>query len=200
MRQIDSVSVILSTSKIEYKKALGNKMANALTNFSNIVIPLLIFYIVAYGIVSKCKVYEEFINGAKDGLKTVVKIIPTLIALMVGVGVLRTSGFLDFVGKLLGGLLDRINISSDIFSLIIIKLFSASAATGLIIDIFKTYGPDSVTGMMASIICSCTETVFYTMSLYYLTVKVTKTRWTLPGALLSTFAAVVASVILALII
>ncbi len=174
-------------------------MANALTNFSNIVIPLLIFYIVAYGIVSKCSVYEEFIVGAKDGLKTVVKIIPTLIALMVGVGVLRASGFLDFVGNILGGFLERFKISTDIFSLIIIRLFSSSAATGLIIDIFKTYGPDSVTGMMASTICSCTETVFYTMSLYYLTAKVTKTRWTLPGALLCTFASVVASVILTLI-
>ena len=172
-------------------------MANAISNFSNIVIPLLIFYIVAYGIVSKCKVYEEFINGAKDGLKTVLKIVPTLIALMVGVGVLRSSGFLDFLGTQLGNIFSKLKIAPDIFSLIVVKLFSGSAATGLVIDIFKTYGPDSITGMMASIICSCTETVFYTMSLYFLTVRITKTRWTLAGSLLATFAGVVASVILA---
>ncbi|MDD6201425.1 MAG: spore maturation protein [Lachnospiraceae bacterium] len=171
-------------------------MANALTNFSNIIIPLLIFYVVAYGIISKCNVYEDFIKGAKDGLYTVIKIIPTLIALMVGVGILRASGFLNFLGNVAGKAFGRIGISTDIFSLIIVKLFSGSAATGLAIDIFKTHGTDSVTGMTASILCSCTETVFYTMSLYYMTVKITKTRWTLAGALLSTLAGVIASIIL----
>ena len=172
-------------------------MANVLTNFSNILISVLIFYIVAYGIVSKCKVYEEFIHGAKNGLKTVVGIMPTLIALMVGVGVLRSSSFLSFLERLFGDALNHFHIGPDIFNLIIIKLFSASAATGLLIDIYKTYGPDSLTGMTVSIICSSTETVFYTLSLYFLSIKITKTSWTLAGALLSTFAGVIASVILA---
>ena len=69
---------------------------------SQISIPLVIFYIVAYGLVNKCKVYEEFVKGAKDGLKTVVGILPTLIGLMVAVGVLRASGFLDLIGESLG--------------------------------------------------------------------------------------------------
>ena len=69
-------------------------MANILANFSNIVIPLLIFYIVLYGAVSGSHVYDDFTRGAKEGLLTVVKIVPTLIALMVGVGILRSSGFL----------------------------------------------------------------------------------------------------------
>lgn len=172
-------------------------MANVLSNFSNILIPVLIFYIVAYGIVSKCKVYEEFIIGAKGGIKTVVGIMPTLIALMVGVGVLRASGFLTFIGNHFGDLFQRIHINTDIFNLIIIKLFSASAATGILIDIYKTYGPDSLTGTMASLICSSTETVFYTMSIYFLSVRITKTRWTLPGALLATFSGIIASIILA---
>lgn len=171
-------------------------MANAFSNFSNIVIPLLIFYIVAYGIVSKCHVYEDFINGAGDGIKTVVKIMPTLVALMVGVGILRSSGFLSFLGTQIGKLFSDLKVSSDLFSLIIVKLFSGSAATGLVIDIFKTHGPDSLTGFTASIICSCTETVFYTMSLYFMTAKVTKTRWTLAGALLCTLAGVAMSIFL----
>lgn len=172
-------------------------MANVLANFSNILIPVLIFYIIAYGIVSRCKVYEEFITGAKSGLHTVVGIMPTLIALMVGVGVLRASGFLSFLGSLFGNLFQSLHINTDIFNLIIIKLFSASAATGILLDIYKTYGTDSVFGMMASIICSSTETVFYTMSIYFLSIKITKTRWTLTGALLSTFTGIVASIILA---
>lgn len=75
-------------------------MAQVLTNISNIIIPIVIFYIIAYGVINKCNVYEDFVKGAKDGFKTVVGIMPTLVALMIAVGVLRASGFLDFVGKL----------------------------------------------------------------------------------------------------
>ena len=172
-------------------------MANVLTNFSNILIPVLIFYIVAYGIASKCNVYDEFITGAKTGLHTVVQITPTLIALMIAVGILRASGFLTFLGGIFGNLLGKLHIVPEIFNLILVKLFSALAATGLLLDIYKTYGTDSMPGMMASLICSSTETVFYTMSLYFLSIKVTKTRWTLAGALLSTAAGIVASIIIA---
>ena len=79
----------------------------------------------------------------------------------------------------------------------IVKIFSSSAATGMVLDIFKSYGPDSYLGKVTSLMLSCTETVFYTMSVYYLTAKVTRTRWTLPGAILATIAGTVTSVILA---
>ena len=75
-------------------------------------------------------------------------------------------------------------------------MFSSSAATGLLLDIYKTYGRDSILGQIASVMLSSTETIFYTMSIYYMTVKVTKTRWTLAGALIATMAGVIASVIL----
>lgn len=171
-------------------------MANVLANFSNIVIPLLIFYIVSYGIVSGSHVYDDFIKGAKSGLITVVKIVPTLIALMVGVGILRSSGFLTFLGNLIQKLPGGDFLAPDLYSLIFIKIFSGSAATGLVLDIFKTYGPDSFTGMMASILCSCSETVFYTLSIYFLTAKVTKTRWTISGAMLGVCLDVIVSFLL----
>ena len=81
--------------------------------------------------------------------------------------------------------------------LLVVKLFSSSAATGLVLDIFRTSGPDSYAGMLTSILMSCTETVFYTMSVYFLAAKVTKTRFTLTGALLATRAGRAASVVLA---
>lgn len=171
-------------------------MVNVLSNISNIIIPLVIFYIVAYGVAAKTKVYDDFVTGAKDGFMTVFQIMPTLVGLMVGVGVLRASGFLDFLGRLLAGVTEKIGICPDLVPIIIIKMFSSSAATGLVLDIFKTYGPDSLTGMITSIMMSCTETVFYTMSVYYMAAKVTKTRWTLGGALVSTFTGVAASIIL----
>ena len=81
--------------------------------------------------------------------------------------------------------------------MILIKMFSSSAATGLVLDIFKNHGPDSLIGMTTSIMMSCTETIFYTMSVYFLAAKVTKTRYTLVGALLATLAGVAASIVLA---
>lgn len=172
-------------------------MAGLSSNFSNIVIPVIIFYIVAYGLVNKRKVYEEFIDGAADGLKTVVKILPTLVGLMVGVGVLRASGFMGFLGGLLGKLTERVGIPADIVPLVLVKMFSSSAATGLVLDIFKTHGTDSYVGMLTSILMSCTETIFYTMSVYFLAAKVTKTKYTLAGAILSMLVGLAASVVLA---
>ncbi|TCL56952.1 spore maturation protein B [Kineothrix alysoides] len=158
---------------------------------------MVIFYIVAYGIINKQNVYEEFIKGAKDGFHTVIDIMPTLVGLMVAVGVLRASGFLSFIGRLFKGVTDMIGFPSELVPLIFIKMFSSSAATGLVLDIFKTYGPDSYIGMITSIMMSCTETIFYTMSVYYMAAKVTKTRYTLSGALISTLVGVILSVILA---
>lgn len=79
----------------------------------------------------------------------------------------------------------------------LVRLVSSSAATGLLLDIFRTHGPDSLLGMTASIMESCTETVFYTMSVYFMTAKVTKTRWTLAGAAISTAAGIGASILIA---
>ncbi len=172
-------------------------MARVLINFSNIIIPVVIFYIVAYGIAAKTNVYEDFIKGAKDGFHTVIQIMPTLIGLMVAVGVLRASGFLDFLGRLFSVFTDKIGLSSELVPLILIKMFSSSAATGLVLDIFKEHGPDSSLGMITSIMMSCTETVFYTMSVYFLAAKVTKTRYTLIGAIIATITGVAASIILA---
>ncbi len=166
-------------------------------HISEIIIPVLIFYIVGYGLVSKVKVYESFLKGAKGGLKVVVDIMPTLIGLMVGVGVLRASGFLTFFGSLLSPLTKAIGIPGEILPLLVVKLFSSSAATGLVLDIFKTSGPDSYAGMMTSILMSCTETLFYTMSVYYMAAKVTKTKYTLTGALWATLAGTIMSVLLA---
>ena len=164
---------------------------------SNIMIPLLIFFIVGYGLVSGVKVYEVFLGGAKEGLKVVADILPTLIGLMMAVGVLRTSGFFDMLGGLLEPLTSLVGMPAQILPLLIVKMFSSSAATGLLLDIFKNAGPDSYTGVMASILMSCTETIFYTMSVYFLAAKVTKTRYTLTGALLATLVGTAASIFLA---
>ena len=170
---------------------------NVLIHISDIMIPAVIFYIVSYGLLARVKVYEVFLKGAGKGLKTVIDILPTLIGLMIAVGVLRSSGFLEFLGKLLMPLTDAVRLPGELLPLLIVKLFSSSAATGLVLDIFKTSGPDSYTGMLTSILMSCTETIFYTLSVYFLAAKVSKTRYTLAGALLATLVGTIMSVILA---
>lgn len=155
----------------------------ALAHFSDIIIPVIIFYIVGYGLVSKVKVYESFLKGAKDGIGTAVQMMPTLVGLLVGVGVLRASGFLDFLGGLLAHVAEPVGVPAEIVPLFIVKLFSGSAATGVTLDLFRTFGPDSFIGTWASILMSCSETLFYTLSVYFLAAKVTKTRYTLPGAM-----------------
>ena len=164
---------------------------------SNMIIPLLIFVIIANGLMKKRNVYEDFVEGAKDGIKTVMGILPTLIGLMVGVGILRCSGFLDFLSDKLSIITDLVNFPSELVPLALVKMFSSSAATGLLLDVFKEFGTDSYIGLIASIMLSCTETIFYTMSVYFIAAKVTKTRWTLKGALISTIAGIIASVVLA---
>ncbi len=168
-----------------------------MTHVSDILIPLVIFFVVGYGIIAGIKVYEMFLKGAKDGLRIVVEIMPTLIGLMVAVGILRSSGFFSLLGELLGPITEVVNLPAQLVPLLVVKMFSSSAATGLVLDIFKVNGPDSYAGTVTSILMSCTETVFYTMSVYFLAAKVTKTRFTLAGALLATLAGTVASVVLA---
>ena len=161
------------------------------------MIPALIFFIVGYGIVSHVKVYESFLKGAGEGLRIAVDILPTLIGLMVAVGILRASGFFELLGVVLMPITTLLGLPSQLIPLLVVKLFSSSAATGLVLDIFKTYGPDSYAGVLTSILMSCTETVFYTMSVYFMAAKVTGTGYTLKGALLATLAGTVASVMLA---
>ena len=111
-----------------------------LTFFSAIIIPLLAFIIVGYGLLEKKKIYDCFIKGAKEGMKTVVQIAPTLIGLMLAVGVLSSSGFLVWFGELIGVLTDKVKLPSELIPLIFVKMFSSSAATGLLLDIFKQIG------------------------------------------------------------
>lgn len=164
---------------------------------SDFIIPLVIFSILAYGLLRKVKVYDTFIEGAKSGLHTVIKILPTLVGLMVAAGILQASGLLDALSVWIGRFSGRIGFPGELVPLSLVKMFSSSAAASLLLTLYKEYGTDSFIGLAASICMSCTETIFYTMSLYFVSAKITRTRYTLPGALFATFAGLIASVILA---
>ena len=164
---------------------------------SRMLIPLIVSYVVGFGILSNRPVFEDFLAGAKEGIKTVADVLPTLIGLMTAVGVLRASGFLDALGSWLAVPASWSGIPAPLIPLVLIRMVSNSAATGLALDIFSRYGPDSFLGMAASVIMSSTETVFYCISIYFGSVRITKTRYVLPGALLATAVGIGVSIFLA---
>ena len=170
---------------------------NFLIYMSDYIVPFLILVILVYGISMNVEVYHTFIEGAESGFRTVIGIMPTLIGLMTAVGILRASGFLEFISEVLGMVTGKIGFPGELVPISIVKMFSSSAATGLLIDLYKEFGADSFVGRAASIAMSCTETIFYTMSVYFLSVKIKHTRYTLAGGLLATTAGLVASVMLA---
>ena len=153
------------------------------------MVPLTVFYIVGSGILAKRPVFDDFLDGAKEGMRTVADVLPTLIGLMTAVGVLRASGILEVLSELLKFPAALCHIPVPVIPIILVRIISSSAAVGLILDIFKEYGPDSLVGNMVSIMMGCTETV--------LSAHIRKTRWTLPGALVATAAGIAASIFLA---
>ncbi|MDD5998566.1 MAG: spore maturation protein [Lachnospiraceae bacterium] len=155
-----------------------------LLNFISIFfIPFLLFLIVLYGLFQKKPLFDLFTKGAKDGITTVYQIAPTIIGLFVAIGVFRSSGALDLLCNLLAPSASFFHIPTPILPLSLLKMFSASGANGLLFDLFKSYGTDSYIGFTASILLSCTETLFYTVSVYYMSVGIKKTRWTIPAGI-----------------
>ena len=165
-----------------------------LLTVSDFIIPVTVLFIVVFGCLQKVDIYEVFLEGAKEGLQTVVDILPTLIGLVMAVEVIRAGGLLELLVEWLRPFADAVGFPAELVPLCIVRLVSSSAATGLLTDIFSQYGPDSYLGRVASVMMSCTETVFYTMSLYFLSVGIRKTRWTLPCALLANVVGIFAAV------
>lgn len=163
---------------------------------SDYMIPFVFMYIIGLGLMTKTNIYDEFVKGAKEGFRVVLDIMPTLIGLMIAIGILRASGALDLLSTAIKPVTDLIHFPSELVPLVLVKMFSSSAATSLLLDIFKQYGPDSYLGRLVSIILSSTETIFYTMAVYFMAAGVKKSRYTLIGALVATFSGIVGSVII----
>ena len=175
---------------------------NIITFLSNLMIPIIIFYIIGYGLLSKTDIFDSFVKGAADGMKVVVGILPTLIGLMVAIGLLRESGFLNALSEQIAPIADALHFPVAVVPLTLIKMVSSSAASGLLVDLFKEFGTDSREGYLASLLMCCSETIFYTISVYFLATRdekhkaVTGVSWLLAGALISTFAGLLASMFL----
>ncbi len=172
---------------------------NFINTFSTILIPVIFVAILLYGYSNKINVYDTFIDGAKDGIGVVLNILPTLIGLMLAVGVLRASGVLDILTKLIEPIAKLIHFPSEAIPITLMKPISSSAATGLFIDILKKYGGDAFISKYIAVMLGSTETIFYTMSVYFTSVNIIKTRHTLKGALISNIAGIFVALYISLL-
>ncbi len=166
-----------------------------LINFiSNLAMPAIILLIVMYGIKEKNKVFDTFLEGAKDGIETTVSIFPTLVGLFVAIGALRSSGILDMIINIINPILTIINFPSELMPLALLRPISGSSSIAVATDIMKNCGVDSLLGTMASTIMGSTETTLYTIAIYTSCIKVKNTRFVLIAALTADIVGMLTSV------
>jgi spore maturation protein B len=160
------------------------------------IIPILITMILVHGFIKKVNIYEAFVEGAGEGFKTAVRIMPYMIAIFLAIGIFRESGALSLFTMVLSPITKVLGIPQEVVPLVIMRPISGSGALGIVRDIVHTYGADSFIGRVASTMMGSAETIFYTMAVYFGAVAIRNTRHTLGAALISHLAAVIASVVI----
>jgi spore maturation protein B len=163
---------------------------------SLLLLPLFILFVIVYGLFKKTRVYESFIEGAKQGFSVSFKIMPYVVAFVFAVGLFRAAGGFDLLTSLLKPVLNFLSIPSEIIPLAITRPFSGSASLGILASILQENGPDSFAGRVASTIMGSSETVFYTVALYFGSVGISKTRHTIPAAMAAEITGLFAAVLI----
>jgi spore maturation protein SpmA len=164
---------------------------------ANIILFSIIVLFIAKGMMRKINVFDAFIDGAKEGFQVAIRIIPYLIALLVGIGVFRASGAMDFLMDGLRAIVATIGVDTrwvDGMPTALMKPLSGSGARGMMIDAMQTFGADSFAGRLSSILQGATDTTFYIVAVYFGAVNIKNSRYTVPYALLADLASVIAAV------
>lgn len=167
------------------------------TTFANVFLFVIIIGFIVAGIRKKINVYDAFIEGAKEGFTTAVRIIPYLVAILVAIGVFRASGCMDYLTQGIASLVEMCGLDSDFVGALptaLMKPLSGSGARGLMVDAMNTYGADSFVGRLACIFQGSTDTTFYILAVYFGSVGVAKTRHAVPCGLLADFAGILAAI------
>lgn len=160
------------------------------------IMPFIFISILGYALFKKVRVFDVFLNGASNGLRSAVSILPALVGLICAISMLRASGALDFLGTLLSPLLSKIGMPPDVLPLALLKPVSGSGALAMVKDIFDANGPDSFAGKVASVMLGSSETTFYTLAVYYGAVKIKDSRYTVSAAVIADLVGVFAAVFL----
>lgn len=173
------------------------KIGTVSTSAANIILMLIIIGFIMSGIRAKINVYESFVEGAKEGFSTAVRIIPYLVAILVGIGVFRASGAMDFIVNGIGWIVDACGLNSDFVPALptaLMKPLSGSGARGLMIDAMTTYGADSFVGKLACLFQGSTDTTFYILAVYFGSVGIRNTRYAVSCGLLADLAGILAAI------
>lgn len=161
---------------------------------SILAIPLILMAFLGWGIVRKVKVYEVFVEGAKDGFNVAVRIIPYLVAMLVAIGIFRASGAMDVLTTVLAPITGLIGMPAETLPMAMMRPLSGSGSLGIMTELMKVHGPDSFIGVLASTMYGSTETTFYVLAVYFGAVNIRNTRHALPAGLIADLFGMLAAV------
>ena len=168
-----------------------------MTNLSLYILPLMILGILAAGVIKKVPLYEEFIEGAKDGFKVSISIIPYLVAIIVGIAMFKASGAINLITLAFGNILEKLSIPTDIIPIMITRSLSGSATLGLFSDIVTTHGTESYITKLAAVMVGSSETTFYVLSVYFGSVGIKKYRYALLTGIIADITGIVLAILVA---
>lgn len=181
-------------------RTMDKELINAYsTTTANVLLFVIIIGFLLAGIRKKINVYDAFVEGAKEGFSTAVRIIPYLVAILVAIGVFRTSGCMDYIIQGFASLLNACGINSDFVGALptaLMKPLSGSGARGMMVDAMNTYGADSFVGRLACIFQGSTDTTFYILAVYFGSVGVSRTRHAVQCGLLADFVGIIAAILI----
>ena len=163
---------------------------------TNLIIPFIIIFIILNGVFKKVNVYDEFLSGATESFDMVIKIFPCLLAMILGINIFLKSGVVDLLYQLINPLFKLIKVPTQIFPMMIMRPISGTSTLAILNDIFKTYGPDSFIGRLASIIQGSTDTTFYVLTLYFGSIGIKKIRYSMIAGLFADLVGITAAVII----
>lgn len=167
---------------------------NVIQVFSIVAIPLLIIVFISYGAYKKVRVYEEFVEGAKEGFNIAVKIIPYLVAMLMAIGIFRAGGAMAWLTYILKPFTNLIGMPAEALPMALMRPLSGSGSLGIMADILKAHGPDSLIGIMVSTFYGSTETTFYVLAVYFGAVNIRKIRHALAAGLIADVCGILAAV------
>ena len=168
-----------------------------MNSLSIYILPLMILGILFAGIVKKVPVYEEFIEGAKDGFKVSITIIPYLVAIIAGISMFKASGAIDLLTCGISAILDKLSIPADIIPIMITRSLSGSATLGLFSDIVNTHGADSYIAKLAAVMVGSSETTFYVLAVYFGSIGIKKYRYALITGIIADITGIVLAILVA---
>lgn len=162
---------------------------------ANLLIPLITMTVIIYGLYKKVNIYDSFINGVSEGLKMSLEIFPTIMAMVIAINLITSSGIINYLTEILSYPLSLIKFPSEILPIALLRPISSSASLIVMNDILKTYGPDSLLGMLASIIQGSTDTTIYILGMYFSSVGIKKIKYSLIVGLLADLSCIIIALI-----